>query len=555
MASQLSNPKQAPISSQDDDEELDNAIVFESSKPSQAQSPNDNDEKRERRITGVPWAILVVAVLSSTGLYAFDNTVMANVRPSIIDTFPGSVSMLPWMSVSYPMGEVGCAPLWGKLYGQFNNKYLFLAALLAFEVGSAVIGSAQSVRALIAGRAVAGFGGSGIYVGTINIVSGVTVHAERSQYLGLVGVAWGLGTMLGPIVGGAFADSPATWRWAFYINLCIAAVTAPACAYLIPVLRSAAQGSTWERIRRVDYLGAVLFLAGIVLVVMLLSFGGSMYGWSDGPMVAIYVATSVAWLAFVLQQTLSLFTHDRVFPVHLATSLETSLMFAWTANAISALVVPIYSLPLFFQFAFADSSVRSAALTLPSIVAAVVAAGAGGPLVAKFPVYKAWFAGGGAVMLVGSTLLTTIDHQTSRAAVCGYSVILGLGCGAMIQLPLTVTQVKSPRAQVSQATAFITCAQMGGLAIALGTSTCLFINLASADISNILPDAPPSTVQALIDGAGSHLLDEWEPAVQERVLAAIAQNVGVLFYLNVAGAALGLLSTLLMKWERLVLDA
>lgn len=543
MASKSLNAKEAPIQFND---EL---------KPNEAQlQSQDGEEKHERHITGVPWAILVVAVLSSTFLYAFDNTVMAVVRPKIIDTFPGSIAMLPWMSVSYPMGEVGCGPLWGKLYGQFNNKYMFLGALLAFEVGSAVIGSAQSIQALIAGRAVAGFGGSGIYVGTINILSGVTIHAERSQYLGLVGVAWGLGTMLGPIVGGLFADSPATWRWAFYINLCIAAVTAPACAWLIPVLRPEAQGSTLERIRRVDYLGAVLFLSGIVLVVMLLSFGGSLYTWSDGRMITVYVTTGVVWLAFVLQQSLSLFTHDRIFPVHLATNLETSLMFAWTANAISALVVPIYSLPLFFQFAFAESSIRSAALTLPSIVAAVIAAGAGGPLVAKFPVYKAWFIFGGSVMLVGSTLLTTIDLQTSRGAVCGYSIILGLGCGAMIQLPLTVTQVKSPRAQVSQATAFITCAQMGGLAISLGISTCLFINLSSADISKVLPEASRSTVQALIDGAGSHLLDQWERSVQERVLGAIAQNVGVLFYLNVAGAALGLLSTLLMKWERLVLD-
>lgn len=66
---------------------------------------------QQRTVTGISWAIVVISVLSSTFLYAFDNTVMANVRPSIISTF-GQIDLLPWISVSYPLGEVGSNPLW-----------------------------------------------------------------------------------------------------------------------------------------------------------------------------------------------------------------------------------------------------------------------------------------------------------------------------------------------------------------------------------------------------------------------------------------------------------
>jgi len=66
----------------------------------------------ERKITGGLWFIVNTAVLSATFLYALDNTIMANVRPNIIETFGNQVEILPWLSISYPMGEVGANPLW-----------------------------------------------------------------------------------------------------------------------------------------------------------------------------------------------------------------------------------------------------------------------------------------------------------------------------------------------------------------------------------------------------------------------------------------------------------
>jgi hypothetical protein len=75
------------------------------------QSNGDNGPQTEHKLKGVSWFLVILVVLSPTFLYALDNTVMANVRPSIIDTF-GHIDMLTWLSVSYPMGEVGANPLW-----------------------------------------------------------------------------------------------------------------------------------------------------------------------------------------------------------------------------------------------------------------------------------------------------------------------------------------------------------------------------------------------------------------------------------------------------------
>lgn len=69
------------------------------------------------------------------------------------------------------------------------------------------------MNALIVGRVIAGMGGAGMYLGLLNLISINTTIRERPAYMGGIGVVWGTGTILGPVIGGAFADSSATWRW------------------------------------------------------------------------------------------------------------------------------------------------------------------------------------------------------------------------------------------------------------------------------------------------------------------------------------------------------
>ncbi|KAI1157730.1 hypothetical protein F5B18DRAFT_643856 [Nemania serpens] len=153
------------------------------------EEPKVNDGPLEgRKLTGITWFIAI-----------------------IIDTF-GQIDLLTWVLVAYPLGEIGSNPLWSKLNIYFNNKILYLITLIIFEVGSAIIGSAQSMIAVIIGRAIAGLGGSGIYVCTINIVLSLTALAEQNHYFNYVAIAWALRTVLGPIIGGTFAGSAATWR-------------------------------------------------------------------------------------------------------------------------------------------------------------------------------------------------------------------------------------------------------------------------------------------------------------------------------------------------------
>jgi hypothetical protein len=107
------SPLDASSPGQTSIEEASRANNEKSGVLSEAQLQNDteNEARFERKLKGLSWFLVILAILSPTFLYALDNTVMANVRPSIIDTF-GHIDMLTWLSVSYPMGEVGGNPLW-----------------------------------------------------------------------------------------------------------------------------------------------------------------------------------------------------------------------------------------------------------------------------------------------------------------------------------------------------------------------------------------------------------------------------------------------------------
>ncbi|KAJ5461966.1 uncharacterized protein N7458_003518 [Penicillium daleae] len=168
----------------------------------------------------------------------------------------GEVEKLSWIGVAFVLSGSATIITWyvlneirksvarpltvelnyrGKLYAIFSAKWLYLSSVVLFETGSALCGAALTMNVFIVGRAIAGLGGSGMYLGCLNLLSVTTSIQQRPQYIALTGITWGSRTVLGPVVGGAFAQSThATWRWAFYINLCIGVAFLPIYIAYLP---------------------------------------------------------------------------------------------------------------------------------------------------------------------------------------------------------------------------------------------------------------------------------------------------------------------------------
>lgn len=285
------------------------------------------------------------------------------------------------------------------------------------------------------------------------------------------GLIWGIGTVLGPVVGGAFEK--VNWRWAFYINLVIGGLVAPVYLFLLPAFDPSPNTKYSKRIARIDYAGAILSIGALVSLIMAINFGGTKYAWNSGPTIALFVVSGVLFIVFAVQQKLALLTTiaDRMFPVHFFKNKEALLLFVLAAACNTAAFIPIYYIPVYFQFTRGDSALDSAVRLLPLIFVLSATILANGFLMSKIGYYQPWYVVGSILALIAGVLLckfmswpdgltsnppiARIDRDTARGSIYGYEVLLGIGTGAYIQAGYAVIQAVVDPADMSYAISFM----------------------------------------------------------------------------------------------------
>ncbi|KAF7890706.1 hypothetical protein EAF00_009021 [Botryotinia globosa] len=522
-----------------------------------AQVKQSEDAPPVRDITGWRWALVVAAILSSSFLFALDNTIVAVVQADIVVTF-NDVGKLSWLSVGFLIGAASTNLVWGKIFGQFNAKWTYIISIIIFEAGSALCGGAPNMSALIVGRALCGFGGSGAYVGVMTLLAASTTIHERPLYIGGTGMTWGLGTVIGPIIGGAFTDSSAGWRWAFYINLCIGAACAPVYLFLLPNYDPRTGVPLLHRAKEVDYLGGILIIGAFVSGVMAVSFGGVTYPWNSGKIIGLFVCSGILFIIFGIQQVFTIFTTTsrRIFPIEFLKSRTMLILFAMTSAGGTAIFIPIYMIPIFFQFTRNDSALEAGVRLLPFIILMIFAVISNGAILSAYGYYMPWYTAGGIFVLIGGALMfADVTPDTSIAKIYGFTILIGFGVGLFAQASFSVAQAVVAEELVSSAVGFITCAQVGGVTIALAIANSVFLNGSQEEIQAILPDVPAAEIQQAIAGAGSEFVKNLTEIQQKEVVQAIVDSMSETYAMVITAGALTVVLSLLMKREKLFMSA
>ncbi|KAJ5980927.1 hypothetical protein N7481_008225 [Penicillium waksmanii] len=515
------------------------------------------EENVQSRVSKPLWALIVLTILSSTFLFSLDNTIVADVQYPIVERF-GEVGKMSWLGVAFVLSGSATIIAWGKLFGIFSAKFLYLFSVVMFEVGSAVCGAAPSMNAMIVGRAVAGLGGAGMYLGCLTLLSITSSVRQRPQYMALTGITWGLGTVLGPVVGGAFAQNRhATWRWSFYINLCIGAAFSPIYIFCLPRGDPQKVTSFRHKLLQIDYLGMVLNVGAFTALIMAINFGGNIFAWDSGREIALWVVGSVVLLLFILQQAFSVGTMEteRVFPVDFLTMPLMWLLFCLMCCAATCVFVPTYYIPLHFQFVRGDSPLGAAVGLLPFIFPMVFCGLANGAAMTKLGYFMPWYLVGGVLTALGGGLMTTVNENTSTTHIYGYSALIGIGAGMYIQTGFSVAQAKVASSRTSDAASFIALAQNLGITLALAISGAVFENQALDGLQTLIPQYPRETLRGAILGPSSGLLKQLPETVRKEALHLIVKSMSHTYYLVVVAGCLAAVGSLFMKRERIFIQA
>ena len=285
---------------------------------------------------------------------------------------------------------------------------------------------------------------------------------------------------------------------------------------------------------------------------MAISFGGTVYSWSNGQIIALFICFGVLFVTLMAQQIRLVGTtkERRLFPVEFLTNPFMINMFLQTAAGTTSVFIPIYYIPLYFSFVHGDSALASGIRLLPYVVPMSFICVVSGYAMSYFGYYTPWYLFGGIFTMIGSTLLYTIDEATNFARTYAYSTLVGLGAGAYIQASFSVAQVKAPPHLANHVVGLLTNAQLGGPAFALSIANAAFLNEALGSLSTLLPRESRQNILQVISGAGTDAFQQLDGAVKPSVVKIIVGSLRMSFILSLVAGSLTLLLALTMKWEK-----
>ena len=269
-------------------------------------TPNNNNGDQQQEIEdtsrypkGLPLLTIIVSLLMAVFLVALDQTIIAPALGAITAEF-SSVKDIGWYGAAYLLTTTALQPTYGSLYRMFDVKAVYLLAIFIFEIGSLVCAVAPSSNVFIFGRALAGVGTAGLFSGSAVILSYTLPLRQRPVAFGLIGAMWGVASVAGPLLGGAFTDH-VTWRWCFYINLPIGGAAMVFLFLFLKVGREDnPQGKTWyARVLELDLLGTAMIIPAIVCLLLALQWGGTEHPWNSSVIIGLFVGAGLMGAVFV----------------------------------------------------------------------------------------------------------------------------------------------------------------------------------------------------------------------------------------------------------------
>ncbi|RYP81618.1 hypothetical protein DL769_001919 [Monosporascus sp. CRB-8-3] len=476
---------------------------------------------------------------------ALDQSIIATAIPKITDEFD-SLGDVGWYGSAYLLTTAGLQLQFGKFYTFLNVKWVFLTAICLFELGSLICGVSQNSVTLIVGRAIAGVGAAGMFSGGLLILAKSLPLAKRPIYIGFISSMYGIASVAGPLLGGVFTDK-ATWRWCFYINLPIGAITVLGITFFFSPPKQTTthkEEALMARIDRFDPIGSVIFIPAIVCLLLALQWGGTTYPWNDSRVIALFVVSGVLLFVFLGVQ---LWKQDNAtVPPRIVKkrTVWASALYAFTLG--SSQFIMIYYVPIWFQAVQGVSAIESGIRNLPLLISSVVLALICGVMVTVLGYYTPFMLLGTIMMSAGAGLISTWQPETGSPSWIGYQILFGAGFGMGLQQPMVAVQTVLDITDIPIGAALVTFLQSLGGALFVSVGQTVFGNEL---VKTLTKEVPHVDSQLVVAAGATSFRAVVPPDVLPDVVLSYNKALMRTFLVSAGAAAVTIFGSSTVEWR------
>jgi EmrB/QacA subfamily drug resistance transporter len=464
---------------------------------------------RQRKVA--VFGLAIVFLLS-----ALDQTIVSTAMPRIIAELNG-LALYSWVTTAYLLTSTVIVPICGKLGDLYGRKPVLLASIGFFLAGSWLSGLAGEfgdlplvgggMTQLIVARAIQGIGGGGLFTTAFAIIGDLYPPSERAKLGGIFGGVFGLASTIGPLIGGYFTDHGtveifgkvvAGWRWVFYLNLPLSALSLFMIIFRMPKMSHEAKG-------RIDFIGAFLIIATVVPLLLALTFGGHSEPWQSPLEFMLFGGAALGLVLYIMAER---YAADPILPL----ALFRNGVFT-TGNVAGFLVSMSFMstvafLPLFMQIGQGVKATASGLSMLPLMFGMMGSAMITGRIVARSGNYKLYILLGIGITFLAILLLSQMSLDTSRLGIAWRMLLLGIGLGPGQNLFTLAMQNAMPRHQLGVVTSSSQFFRQIGATMGVAIFGSILTTRLDASLGQAMPGMDAGKLQQLLayaSAGGQHL--------------------------------------------------